>query len=103
MSQVMDNPSVNGSVVVPPQLNRDLVISGEQQGFDILKVLWRWKWLPIIGAMIGTGVGYLYFSKQPAEYQASALVQVISTAPPAPRVSQFDSPEVTLIGQMNRW
>lgn len=96
MSQVMENPPINGSVV-SNQMGRDLVLAGEQQqGFDILKVLWRWKWLPILGAMIGTGVGYLYFSKQPAEYQATALVQVVSNLPPATRIQHYDSPEMVL-------
>ena len=27
-----------------------------QQGFDILTVLWRWKWLPILGAILGAGL-----------------------------------------------
>ena len=96
MSQVMENPPII-SGIVNNQPGRDLVLAGDQQqGFDILKVLWRWKWLPILGAMIGTGVGYLYFSKQPAEYQATALVQVVSTVPPATRIQQFESPEMVL-------
>jgi polysaccharide biosynthesis transport protein len=96
MSQVMENPPIIGAVVNNSQ-GRDLVLAGDQQqGFDILKVLWRWKWLPILGAMIGTGVGYLYFSKQPAEFQATALVQVVSTVPPATRIQQYESPEMVL-------
>ena len=98
MSQVMENPPINGSIVTNAS-GRDLILAGDQQqqqGFDILKVLWRWKWLPILGAMIGTGVGYLYFSKQPAEYQATALVQVVSTLPPATRIQHYDSPETVL-------
>ena len=94
MSQVMENPPVNGSFVGAAP-SRDTVLAGEQQqGFDILKVLWRWKWLPILGAMVGTGVGYLYFSKQPAEYQAAALVQVISSLPPTTRIQSYDAPEL---------
>ena len=50
----------------------------------------------ILGAMIGIGVGYLYFSKQPAEYQAAALVQVISSLPPATRIQSFDAPELLI-------
>ncbi len=97
MSQVMENLPVNGSLVSNPQNREFALAAGEQQqGFDILKVLWRWKWLPILGAMIGTGVGYLYFSKQPAEYQAAALVQVISSLPPATRIQSFDAPELGL-------
>lgn len=58
--------------------------------FDIVQVLWRWKWLPILGAIIGAGLGYLYFSKQPVEYQASALVQVATSLPMSnPRGSSY--------------
>ena len=97
MSQVMEHPPVNGTYG-NNALGRDLLLAADQQpqGFDILKVLWRWKWLPILGAMIGIGVGYLYFSKQPAEFQAVALVQVVSSLPPATRIQQYESPEMAI-------
>ena len=97
MSQVMEHPPVNGTYG-NNGLGRDLLLAADQQpqGFDILKVLWRWKWLPILGAMIGIGVGYLYFSKQPAEFQAVALVQVVSSLPPATRIQQYESPEMAI-------
>ncbi len=97
MSQVMEHPPVNGTYG-NNVLGRDLLLAADQQpqGFDILKVLWRWKWLPILGAMIGIGVGYLYFSKQPAEFQAVALVQVVSSLPPATRIQQYESPAMAI-------
>ncbi len=97
MSQVMEHPPVNGTYG-NNVLGRDLLLAADQQpqGFDILKVLWRWKWLPTLGAMIGIGVGYLYFSKQPAEFQAVALVQVVSSLPPATRIQQYESPEMAI-------
>lgn len=52
-----------------------------QQSFDLVKVLWRWKWLPILGAIIGSGVGYMYFTKLPQQYQSAALIQVVSPVP----------------------
>ncbi len=73
----------------------------QQQGFDILKVLWRWKWLPIIGAMIGTGIGYLYFSKQPMQYQAQALIQVIDHSLPSSRFDRYDPIEGSKITRMD--
>lgn len=89
MAQVLESPSTNGAGVqtrlIDPQVATD-----SQQGFDILKVLWRWKWLPILGALLGTGVGYLYFSKQPAQYKAAALVQVVDTMPPTTRINAYD-------------
>ncbi|MEZ6136244.1 MAG: polysaccharide biosynthesis tyrosine autokinase [Pirellulaceae bacterium] len=95
MSQVMDSPVVNGS---PNMRTVEGMPMGEpQQGFDILKVLWRWKWLPILGSIIGTGLGYLYFSKQPAQYQASALVRVVASLPQSTRnnnIQAYDPNEV---------
>ncbi len=39
---------MNGSAL-SNQTGREQVLAGDQQqGFDILKVLWRWKWLPIL-------------------------------------------------------
>lgn len=45
---------------------------------DILKILWRWKWLPILGGLIGLIVGYLVYGQQPPQYKAVALVRVES-------------------------
>ncbi|MGN6135669.1 MAG: Wzz/FepE/Etk N-terminal domain-containing protein, partial [Aureliella sp.] len=50
----------------------------DAQGFDIVRVLWRWKFLPILGALIGMALGYLYYTRQPPQYIATALVQVVS-------------------------
>jgi polysaccharide biosynthesis transport protein len=101
MSQVMDSPLTNGQ-----QFNRPLEpmqMAEPQQGFDILKVLWRWKWLPILGSIVGTGLGYLYFSKQPAEYQASALVRVVDAIPQSSRsnMQAFDPDEVAGYGRQD--
>jgi succinoglycan biosynthesis transport protein ExoP len=45
-------------------------------GPDLLKLLWRWKWLPILGAAIGMTIGYLFYGQARPQYRASALVQV---------------------------
>lgn len=47
-------------------------------GPDIVKLLWRWKWLPILGGAIGLTVGYLFYNQQPPQYQAYALINVES-------------------------
>ncbi len=44
---------------------------------DILQTLWRWKPLPILGALLGLIGGYFYFSRQPSRYLSTALVQVL--------------------------
>ncbi|MCU0711473.1 MAG: polysaccharide biosynthesis tyrosine autokinase [Pirellula sp.] len=48
----------------------------QPQGPDIVKLLWRWKWLPILGGAIGLTVGYLIYNQQPPQYQAYALINV---------------------------
>ena len=47
---------------------------------DLVKILLRWKWLPILGSVIGATLGYLYFVQLSPQYKATAQVQVI--APP---------------------
>ena len=48
----------------------------EPQGFDYLGMMWRRKWLLMFGAVVGLGMGYLYYTKQPPVYQSSAEIQV---------------------------
>lgn len=50
----------------------------QAQGPDIVKLLWRWKWLPILGGAIGLTVGYLVYNQRPPQYQAYALLNVES-------------------------
>ncbi|XZE35128.1 polysaccharide biosynthesis tyrosine autokinase [Pirellulaceae bacterium SH501] len=50
----------------------------QQTNPDLLKVLWRWKWLPILGAFLGLTIGYLVYGQMPPQYKAMALVQVHS-------------------------
>jgi polysaccharide biosynthesis transport protein len=66
----MDATQNTKEIQAPPQGNPQ---SGSP---DIVRVLWRWKWLPILGGAIGLTVGYLYYNQQPPQYQASALVNV---------------------------
>ncbi len=75
------------------------VAAGEQQGFDIVRVLWRWKLLPILGAIIGMALGYLHYTQQPPQYIASALIQVVTPIPPSSRVQAYEADEVV---QYNR-
>ena len=51
--------------------------SNEPPRHDILVVLWRWKWLPIVGALLGMVVGVLNFSRQKPTYESFALIQVV--------------------------
>jgi polysaccharide biosynthesis transport protein len=67
---------------------------GEPQGFDIVRVLWRWKLLPILGSIVGAALGYLYFTRQAPQYIATALVQVVNPIPPSTRMQAFNPDEV---------
>ncbi|MEM7474601.1 MAG: polysaccharide biosynthesis tyrosine autokinase [Planctomycetota bacterium] len=95
MTQMADNMNLphlaNASAEAGPPRN---------DGLDIIQVLWRWKWLPILGAIIGSGLGYLYFTKQPELFRAEALVQVAKSLPSTSRVEIYDPNEI--IGTKNR-
>ncbi len=47
-----------------------------QGNSDLVQVLWRWKWLPIFGAIFGAIGGLLQFRTVPPTYISSALLQV---------------------------
>ena len=52
----------------------------EMPSFDYFGMLWRRKWLLLLGAMVGVGLGYLYYTKQPPVYQSSAELQITNPA-----------------------
>ena len=54
------------------------LIQGTQASPDLLKILLRWKWLPILGSAIGATLGYLYFVQLAPQYKATAQVQVVT-------------------------
>ena len=70
---------------------------------DLIKILLRWKWLPILGSAIGATLGYLYFVQLSPQYRATAIVQV--DAPPVEipmnnfsnRVEQSRSDELVVV------
>lgn len=72
----------------------EIVSTSQQQSLDIIKVLWRWKWLPILGALIGAGVGYMFYTKMPAQFQSMALVQVTSSVPASSSLELYDPEKV---------
>lgn len=47
---------------------------------DLVKILIRWKWLPILGSIVGATAGFLYFSQLPQKYKAVAQIQVVVPA-----------------------
>ena len=52
--------------------------AASQPNIDLIQVIWRWKWLTVLGACIGACVGYLVYLRTPPEYQAGATIQVVS-------------------------
>ena len=48
-----------------------------ERGQDILKVLWRWKWLLLLGGTFGLMAGLLNYYRQSPTYASRALVQVV--------------------------
>lgn len=81
---VMDSPKMNGQ---PSQADA----APQANSFDIVQILWRWKWLPILGSIVGGCLGFLYYSRQPSTYEAAALVQVINSVP-APIANPYFDP-----------
>jgi capsular exopolysaccharide synthesis family protein len=51
---------------------------GGSSQIDLLQMVWRWKWLPILGLMVGALVGFLVYLQMPPIYTASATIQVQS-------------------------
>jgi succinoglycan biosynthesis transport protein ExoP len=60
----------------PIETNNPAPAAQPAAGPDLLKLLWRWKWLPILGAAIGMAISYLAYSQALPQYRATALVQV---------------------------
>ncbi len=58
--------------------------ANEQQGFDIVRVLWRWKLLPILGAIIG-------MCGLPALHTATAAVHGFRVGPSGLASANFES------------
>ena len=101
MSDVAQHPQINGHVQNGHLPNVPLdAATPESGGFDIVQILWRWKWLPIMGSVIGAGLGFLYFSRQPAEYEAAALVQVMNSIA-APSSTKIFDPFDTKINRVD--
>ncbi len=57
---------------------------------DLVKILLRWKWLPILGSAIGATLGYLYYGQIAPTYRATAQVQVVAPPKEIP-ISTFDN------------
>lgn len=50
---------------------------GQSSGIEVWRSLVHYKWLIVFCTLVGTGLGYLYFLRQPAVYQTSARILMI--------------------------
>lgn len=82
---VLDQPNVNGQSAGP-----GIEPASEGSSFDIVQILWRWKWLPILGSIVGACLGFLYFSRLPETFEAAAMVQVVNSVPAPVQNPYFD-------------
>lgn len=83
---ILDPPQTNGQ----PAGAAPLEAPAPENNLDIVQILWRWKWLPILGSIVGACLGFLYFSRQPSTFVAEALVQVNNTMPVTIHNNYFD-------------
>ncbi|MBX3423860.1 MAG: polysaccharide biosynthesis tyrosine autokinase [Pirellulaceae bacterium] len=90
MSQIMESMLNRGLTSAAPEV----VAAPQQQNMDLVRVLWRWKWLPILGALIGAGVGYMFYTKVPEKFQSFAMVQVVSAIPAGRGFELYDHEKV---------
>jgi len=49
----------------------------KKQRFNPFSLLFRWCWLPLLGAAIGLVAGCLIWIQQPLQYKAIARIQII--------------------------
>ena len=96
------------SQLMESALNRDTALAGadsrlgkNQQNIDFIKVLWRWKWLPVLGALIGAGTGFMFYTKLPAQYLSAALVQVVSAFPASYKADLYDPERIAYFSNRN--
>jgi polysaccharide biosynthesis transport protein len=54
------------------------VPAGRFQAPDLLQVLWRWKWMVLLGAIFGAALALLVWVQLPSKYEAIATIQVTS-------------------------
>lgn len=97
MSQITELPSPRGVSSV----ESDFPGSKSAQNFDIVKIIWRWKWLPVLGAIIGAGTGFMFFSKLPKQFVSQALVQVVYAMPANLGADLYDPEKIAFFSNRN--
>lgn len=68
---------------------------GEPAGQDVLQVVWQWKWLAVLCAIVGVGCGYLLYVRQEPTYKSTSLVQVVYPSTEAAGIETLEGPDGT--------
>lgn len=97
MSQFLESLTGRGTLATTPEVQQPV----PQQGLDLVKILWRWKWLPVLGLLIGAGTGYMFYTKLPQQYESVALVQVVSNVPMPVKMDLYDAEKVGYFDNRN--
>jgi len=95
MTQLLESSVSRAGISTSPEVQ-----SNQQQNLDVVKILWRWKWLPVLGALIGAGTGYMFYTKLPAQFESSALVQVVSNVSSS-MMELYDAEKVAFFNNRN--
>ena len=61
------------------------------RGVDLVGMLLRQKWLIVLAAVIGAGLGYLYFTQQNPVYESSGRLLVVKENAPDLQIREVDS------------
>lgn len=57
-------------------------LEGVEDGIDFLGIAWRRKWIIILFALIGAGLGYLVYLQTPTTYESVSRIMIWTQAPP---------------------
>ena len=69
---------------------QDANIQQTQQSIDVWGIVWRRKWLIIVFAIVGVGLGYIYMLQATPIYESSAQILIENRKPPAIPISGVD-------------
>jgi polysaccharide biosynthesis transport protein len=64
---------------------------------DVLKTAWRWKWLILLGLLVGLVVGYLVVIQLPPLFKSESMVQILTPKQSGENSKQLDLGESALM------
>ncbi len=98
----MTHPTTNSvPTSTPRQMEFSATPEPQESGWAFLGFIWRRLWLIILAVIVGLGLGYLQFLKEPAVFQSSAQMLVVEQRFNVPtsnvQAVSDDSPHDTLL------